>query len=410
MSYIDINKETNINKEDNKVKTNHQSKSQYIKKVNETRQYPTYNVKVINNTNIIETELLRKQLYQNIIVKISEKLHTYLQPKEIKHFLLRYVFNKIIERKPENDPIFIPEPSIICNLQVEKDFEFKKILIDVKEFIEYLDDLLMKASETISKSKEEQTINNDSEITYDNINKIFTYKNNNYRNISELCTNNKPELYNYCIALNIRYTYMNLSTHGLARDYYKMGYTRTDGVEIFASSFNHYFDLYHSAFPDLEKPFGSLGSFFSSVDNILLKYAIETVITCIRNGEYNEGMEKRFNESFFMSDIYKKNTKCSYYKSSKSKSKNKVMFVNPPFDMVLMSIVFFVFEHLNIEHRTIFTVPNWGDFLFLERIKKHTRTKKTVIYPKGSLKFINHMNNKRIYPCDIAEIYLYPNQ
>jgi len=189
-----------------------------------------------------------------------------------------------------------------------------------------------------------------------------------------------------------------------------MGYIKTDGFEIFASAFNHYFDFFHSAFPDLETPFGSLGSFFSTVEPSLLNCAIKTVLSSIKNNIYTEGNEKDFKECFFLSDLYKKDkNKNCYYKSSKNRFKNKVMFVNPPFDMVLMSIVFFIFEYLNIKYKTIFTVPNWSNFLFLERIKKHQRTKKTIIYPKGTLNFINHMNNRKIYPCDIAEIYLFPD-
>jgi len=370
-----------------------------------------YNNTVNNSKKIIEIELYRKQLYNNIVDKVYDKLKTYLESKEIQHFLLRYIFNKIIERLPQNDPVFIHKYSDICYLQVEKDFEFKDIKIDVKEFIEYIDLLLKEAEENLNTAINDNLIENDKPINYDKNINSFIYNNKTYKNISNLGNINNPDLYCYCIALNIRYSYLHLSTHGLARDYYKMGYSRSDGFEIFASSFNHYFDLYHSAFPDLEKPFGSLGSFFESVEPELLKCAINTVLLSIKNNEYTEGMEKKFKECFFMSDVYKKNTnsKNCYYKSSKNRYKNKVMFVNPPFDMVLMSIVFFVFEHLNIEYKTIFTVPNWKDFLFLERMKRHSRTKRTIVYPKGSLRFINHMNNKKIYPCDIAEIYLYPN-
>lgn len=358
---------------------------------------------------IIETELYRKKLYNNIIDKISEKLKIYLENKEIQHFLLRYTFNKIIERCNNEDPIFIPKYSEICYLQVEKDFEFKNIKIDVKDFVSFLDTLYEDALIKLNNSFSDNLIENDKQIIFNHETNLFTYNDKIYKNISNLANLNNIELYPYCIALNIRYSYLHLSTHGLARDYNRMGYSKSDGFEIFASSFNHYFDLYHSAFPDLEKPFGSLGSFFSSVEPELLKCAIQTVLNSIKNNDYTEGLEKKFKDCFFMSDIYKKNSKNCYYKSSKNRYKNKVMFVNPPFDMVLMSIVFFIFEHLNIEYKTIFTVPNWDNFLFLKRMKKHFRTKKTIIYPKGKLRFINHMNNKKIYPCDIAEIYLYPN-
>jgi len=364
-----------------------------------------------SHSKIIETELYRKYLYNDIIDKVADKLRKHLEMKEIQHFMLRYIFNKIVERKLENDPVFIHQPSDICLLQVEKDLEFKNIPVNPKELVEYIDQLLNDAETLLNKAMNDNTISMDKPITYQRENNIFTYDNKIYKNISNLGNFSNPDLYCYSIALNIRYSYLHLSTHGLARDYQKMGYSKYDGFEIFASSFNHYFDLYHSAFPDLEKPFGSLGSFFSCVDPSLLKCSIDTVLNSIRNNEYTEGMEKKFKECFFMSDVYKKNMngKSCYYKSSKNRYKNKVMFVNPPFDMVLMSIVFFIFEYLNIEYKTIFTVPNWSNFLFLERMKRNSRTKRTIVYSKGTLKFINHMNNKKIYPCDIAEMYLYPD-
>jgi len=368
------------------------------------------------NIKIIEIELFRKQLYNNLLDKVSERLKQYLQQKEIQHFVLRYIFNKIIERRVENDPVFIPEYSDICYLQVEKDFEFKNIQINVKEFVQFIDNMLNENAILVKNHIQstlvaEENIENKYEntISFDTQTNSFTYNNKTYKNISNLGSTHNPELYPYIISLNIRYSYLHLSTHGLARDYNKMGYSKNDGFEIFASSFNHYFDLYHSAFPDLEKPLGSLGSFFESVEPDLLNCAIKTVLSSIRNNKYTQGEETKYKECFFMSDIYKKNSKTCYYRSSKNRYKNKVMFVNPPFDMVLMSIVFFIFEYLNIEYRTIFTVPNWDNFLFLQRMKHHIRTKKTIVYPKGTLRFINHMNNKKIYPCDIAEIYLHPN-
>jgi|LauGreDrversion4_2_1035121.scaffolds.fasta_scaffold15447_4 hypothetical protein len=378
----------------------------------------TLQLSMNTTNNIIETELYRKYLYNDIIDKVADKLRKYLEMKEIQHFMLRYIFNKIVERTSDNDPVFIHQPSDICLLQVEKDLEFKNIPVNPKELVEYIDKLLKDAEALLNKALNDNTIQMDKQITYQRENNTFIYDNKIYKNISNLGNFSNPDLYCYSIALNIRYSYLHLSTHGLARDYQKMGYSKYDGFEIFASSFNHYFDLYHSAFPDLEKPFGSLGSFFSCVDPSLLKCSIDTVLNSIRNNEYTEGMEKKFKECFFMSDIYtdlvtnkKDNTKNKncYYKSSKNRYKNKVMFVNPPFDMVLMSIVFFIFEYLNIEYKTIFTVPNWSNFLFLERMKRHSRTKRTIVYPKGTLKFINHMNNKKIYPCDIAEMYLYPD-
>ena len=107
-----------------------------------------------NNSKIIETELFRKNLYNNIIDKVSEKLKKYLDFKEIKHFLLRYTFNKIIERNDQDDPVFISIYSDICYLQVDKDLEFKNIKIDTKEFVEFIDQLYNNAETLLKESKE----------------------------------------------------------------------------------------------------------------------------------------------------------------------------------------------------------------------------------------------------------------
>lgn len=56
-------------------------------------------------------------------------------------------------------------------------------------------------------------------------------------------------------ALEIRYAYLQLSTLGLRVNYEQMGYDAHDTsvCEAFASTFNHYFDVWCSAFPDLER-------------------------------------------------------------------------------------------------------------------------------------------------------------
>lgn len=360
---------------------------------------------------IIETELVRRELYHHILEQISEKLKFYLQSKEIQHLLLRYIFNKIIQRTPEDDMIFIYKSSNICQLQIERDFKFKSIPLDQSDFIAFLDGLLLDANKKLISKINSNEIPDDSNVLFDTLQNNLIYHNRAYKNISNLANSHNFNCHPYCVALNIRYTYLHLSTHGLARDYNRMGYKPTDGLEMFASAFNHYFHLYHSAFPDLEKPFGSLGSFFEAIDQDLLNKSIDVVINSLRNEQVTVNSEL-FTESVFLSDMYKKHmSRTSFYKSSKNKNKSKqmIMFVNPPFDELLMSIVFFIYQHLNLEYKTILTAPNWDNFLFLDVLKNYKQTKTVTVHKKGTLWFINHMNNKRIGPCDIAEIFIHPS-
>jgi hypothetical protein len=356
------------------------------------------------NTNcvkIIETEIVRKMLYNSILEQVYEKLKLHLQIKEIQHLLLRYIFNKIIQRTANDDPIFIPRYSAICQLQIERDFKFKSITINQNEFISFLDQLLLDAHNKLQLKINSNEIPNDSNVVLDHMHNSLIYRNFTYKNISNLATSHNSNLHNYCVALNIRYTYLHLSTHGLARDYSRMGYKPSDGLEMFASAFNHYFYLYHSAFPDLETPFGSIGSFFESIDQHMLNQCIDIVIQSLKNENIVSDFTN-FTNFKFVPNIYN-------HKHHKSTKQNQLtMFVNPPFDELLMSIVFFIYHHLQLEHKTILTAPNWDNFLFLDYLKKYKETKTVNIYKKGTLWFINHMNNKRIGPCDIAEIVIDP--
>jgi hypothetical protein len=333
---------------------------------------------IIKDNKVIERELVRQQLYNDILQSLKVFMYSYLKTqknrdkwgdKELNHLLLRYLFNKIITRTHDDDPIFIFSPSKYVENQLTTDIKYAGINLDPLQLMTFIDNKFKSAYDTLQNA----TIPDDDIPTLVN-NKII-YKNIEYNDISKLGENN-PDYLGYALALNIRYNYIHLESHGLARQYELMGFTPDDACEGFASAFNHFFSTYCSAFPDLEGPFGSIGSFFTQTLDTWNKY---------------------------------------------------IVFVNPPFDENLMDTVFNkVIEFLNdansrrtqsiddttdklmsYDHHYILTVPNWPDWKGLYDFKMNTYTYMSAIYIKGSLPFINHMDNdeKPIYPSDIVELF-----
>lgn len=301
---------------------------------------------------IVETELLRKKLYEcKILGLLTEKLPQ-LRYKEVCHIALRYIFNKNITKQKDDDPVFITTKSHIAETQLRKDFVYSKInSISCDELISELEKAILYCSHSIKHA----SIKNDrSIILFDGFIEYGTWK---YKDISNL-GKRYPSSLKYALALNIRYTYLKLLNHGLARTFDTMGYKSSDSTEGFASAFNHYFDRFCSAFPDLEAPFGSMGSFF---DN-----------------------------NSWTTDI---------------------VFVNPPFDECLMThAIKRVYEYLETtkdDRKFLFTLPNWENYPELEDLKRSKWTTFSHVYKKGELPFIDYMKDKSIvYPCDIAEIVL----
>jgi hypothetical protein len=191
------------------------------------------------------------------------------------------------------------------------------------------------------------------------------YNNSSYPDLGQL-SQKFPQHQSHALALQIRYKYLCLTTHGLALPYEKMGYSRSEhgAVEAFASAFNHFFDQFCSAFPDLEQVFGSLGSFFQQ-DLAAVKH----------------------------------------------------LFVNSPFDEVLIEksvakIESWLSKSSDGVQCTI-VVPQWNNFTALENLKqsrfKHENEK---VYSKGQLMFTDYMQPqpKEISPCNIVKFVLMKKQ
>ncbi len=313
------------------------------------------NVKSFNlnpnlNLSIIERELLRERLYAKITNWAVYHLKPKLKLKEVQHLLLRYIFNKVITRTATDDPVFITTPSKIAEIQIQKDFKYFKINHNPQTFIVELEKQLQEASDLMTTTPVKADLK-----PYLDFKGYIHYGQQQFYDINYLAKNNKDKI-NYLVALNIRYNMLELSTHGLA-NLYNEKWTKRDGTEAFASVFNHYFDIFCTAFPDLEAPFGSIGSFF----------------------EITEWQTER-------------------------------IFVNPPFDETLMTEVvhkvILDLDQATRKHEFILTLPNWKDMDILKELKTNPFTIKYKEYKKGELPFKDYMKNKIIYPVDIVEICL----
>jgi hypothetical protein len=54
----------------------------------------------------------------------------------------------------------------------------------------------------------------------------------------------------------------------------------------------------------------------------------------------------------------------------------------------------------------VFTVPGWEDYQPLIKLENSKWTHNIRDFPKGDLKFLDHMTGKTITPCDIVQVVL----
>jgi hypothetical protein len=305
----------------------------------------------MSNEYLIESEILRSKIYNRELIDwIHLQLNSPIDSHKIKHLVIRYLFNKIITRQCTDDPVFIITESKYAETQLQNDLKYYNISeLDLHSRFIYCYNLFKERSKFLHR-----------DLTPTLKDGIIKYGYTRYSDISNLSYNN-PDKINYALALNIRYTYLYLTTQGLARDFKNMKYTTDMCTEAFGTSFNRYFNNYCSAFPDLESVFGSRGSFF---------------------------------------EIDSWNT--------------PIVYVNPPFDETVMNLAInrilnYIESHSNCKQLFIFTLPNWPQWNYLEQLKNSRYTTDIKIYLKSdkNLPFIDYMNEcKIIYPCDIAEVFL----
>ncbi len=319
---------------------------------------------------IIEKEFVRQKLYNQLLNKVSGDLKK-LKYKEINHFVLRYILILIINKDESDDPIFIVKDCKLTEDQVKGDFLYFHIENDP---LEYHKKLRKYIEESLAQLKNWEKMDIKDEKVELNRNSIMYRGERLCEDVGGLAKK-YPKYISHAAALNIRYTYMKLTTHGLARCYKNMGLKPEDGTEAFASPFNHYFNNYCSAFPDLESVYGSLGSFFS-----------------IKADQWKT-TDIYINPPFDVNLIEEVTNKC-YQHLEELKDYPEIQFDD---EEVIPAI------------RFTFTLPNWNKppFPALEKLKENSYKTRETVYKKGDLAFIDYMQNgKIIYPCEIVEIVL----
>ena len=322
--------------------------------------------------NLVETELLRETLYEQLLDCVRSEILRFgsrvrLSDMQISHILLRYIFNKKATTTPgpKSDPVFVIGTSKLARHQLQRDLE-KLNSHAVEELADVIDDGLASATRKLRFER----LGTDKTVTLSSTaGNELTYGDRSQKDFAGLAHRYGPQHYNAAYALGLRYTYMRLTGHGLAREY-KEDTKRSSAdplvCEGFASAFNHYFDRYYSAFPDLEAAFGSRGCFFKI-------------------------------------DWEQEPEDMTYY-------------LCPPFDESLMDLcvdrVLNVLDERLVARPTfVFSIPgSWTNFSALDKLKASSWVRDTTDYSKGKLRFIDYMatrdKDRIIYPTDICVITL----
>jgi hypothetical protein len=151
------------------------------------------------------------------------------------------------------------------------------------------------------------------------------------------------------IASCLRYHYMKMNTMGLAFCYEKLGYAKNDSVcEGFSSYINHYFDVWCSAFPDVDVE--SVGNFF-----------------------HVQALSQQ------------------------------LLIINPPYDVGLCNQAFVHVKMLckKCPNLTVmFVLPDWEDWKELTKLKQSSFLVSHI--SKYEAMFQDATNNKTLHPCNIV--------
>ena len=196
----------------------------------------------------LEVEIARQQAYETWW---SQEAHQYLcnlfkDKQYVKKLLIRYLFVKLIDAKPDEDAVFQPHYSELALKMMEGDISFlHKKGIHANKVVSTLDKFLLGAMQDVQQ---------------------FQATNNQSLNVSD------PQQASWK-----RYEYLQLDTMGLAVPFQQLGYKPSDPVlECFASSYNKYFDKWCSAFPDVDVD--SIGNFFQLLPSYILKINVQVLM------------------------------------------------------------------------------------------------------------------------------------
>lgn len=343
------------------INCSHDTSSSQIDKTSGITSFPS----------LVEVELIRETLYEELleclrrwIFKCGSRLR--LSETQISHILLRYIFNKkATTSNSKCDPVFVTGTSELARRQLHRDLK-NASLKGAEELADFIDNELASAARKVRFGKP----GIDEPVTLSSpMDGKLIYRDRSQEDFARLAQHYGPKYYNAAYALGLRYSYIRLTGHGLARAY-KEDTKRSSNdplvCEGFASAFNHYFDRYYSAFPDLEKFFGSRGCFFKI--------------------------------------------------SWEQEPPDMTYYLCPPFDESLMELcvdrVLNVLNKHSVSRPTfVFSIPgSWTNFSALEKLKGSSWVRDSIDYSKGKLPFIDYMATKEkdriIYPTDICVITL----
>lgn len=306
------------------------------------------------SNNLIDKEIIRSKCWNKLEHSLlSLKLRDnkgLLKFRDIHRMLVRYLMIQIIERTPDDDPVFIIKPNDIAVKQLRDDFAYMKIIGTHEKFLDTLYHEFIKYKICLDNFHDK----NPSIPTLDKTTRIIRYNDKHWK-IPFTVDDDKLS---YVVALLIRYDYLDINSYELCNDYTSTQLKPNDSVgEFFASPFNHYFDYYFSAFPDLEIPLGSNGSIWNL-------------------------------------------TKIPEHLS--------VCFINPPFDASIIRVLLNKINSwmsLASNNITIYlTIPYWSDMEEIANMSDNTYYKSERIIHKRETRFIDHKTKNVIQPCDILKV------
>lgn len=322
----------------------------------------------VNHFSIVEKELARKKLYLSIVSDLNDFLG-WDRLESSSNLLLRLVFSEAWYKSTKDwyrntkdsyqnirsDPIFDEQFCEETIQGIKEDLDYKlhyKVSKQVDEVKEWLTKRFIQAREEVEK------VDQKDDIVIPKGEKLI-YKNEIMDDINDL-SKDFPDQLNYVFAVNIRYVYMGIARHGASRAYKSMGFDKSvsdnerkfdkgDAIECFANPLNRYFDHYCSAFPDIELPLGSLGS---------------------------------FNDPQVRDKI--------------SKLGISQLFLNPPLSVPIIKDTYEYVLNLESNKTCTSTMPGWSDIhdQFTDRLKSHPGFKFFTVHQPGKIAFINKFHVK----------------
>jgi hypothetical protein len=311
---------------------------------------------------ILELELERQRRFTEDVAWLRKTFLPSVNARQASLFLLRILFNQVVGRKDDaEDAVFCVSPSPLTLPQIDEDLKYKNITnVGAREL---LDQVLRRWSEHAAALRVHKatraftvTLRKDELHVWEqrpSLGKAEAAATTAILYVADVNSLGRkfPSELERLAALHIRYRYIGLDYQGAARDFAGLGYKADDTsvIEGFASALNHYFHRYCSAFPDLEKAFGSMGSFW-------------TIAT-----------QPQFWQPATPSPVR--------------------LIVNPPPNAAIAEYVVRLLP-LDTTMQVSMTFPYWKDATALNKmLELHPRTQSFHVHTPKTIEFINHMRD-----------------